>query len=275
MVDQKTAEASVINSTSLNNRVLISEQSPTIDTASAQLPMLHLAVKATYRMQMATSQSTVIISSFSLRRDALEILLSEAGFQLVGKVEALRDAVTLVNGAAAPPALILIDVHDWKEQDLETVARMRPPGSKTRIVVLAERLAALSIEQLRRAGIDGLLTPDMHKAALMRYLELVLLGERVFHPGVLAEAESGAYINSLSETGRPARLSTREQQVLSLVARGMSNKQMARELEITDGTVKIHVRNLCRKVGARNRTQLAAWAVSQGVGAGAATGVSR
>ncbi len=214
---------------------------------------------------MATSQSTVIISSFLLRRDALEILLSEAGFEIVGRVETLRDALTLVAAPAAEPALILIDVLDWQKQDLETVARLRPPGSRTSIVVLAERLAPDWIDQLRRAGVEGLLTPDIQKAALMRYLELVLLGERVLHPGVLADTRYGGYVSSLSETGRPARLSAREHEVLRLVARGLSNKQMARDLEITDGTVKIHVRNLCRKVGARNRTQLAAWAVTQGL----------
>ena len=214
---------------------------------------------------MSASQSTVIISSFSLRRDALEVVLSEAGFPLFGKAETLRDALNLLDGAAAEPALILIDVLDWKKQDLETVARLRPPGSTTRIVVLVEHLAVARIEQLRRAGMDGLLTPDIHKAALKRYLELVLLGERVLHPEVLAEARSGAYVTALSETERPERVSAREHEVLRLVARGLSNKQMARELKITDGTVKIHMRNLCRKIGARNRTQLAAWAVTQGL----------
>ena len=258
-------EGKVSVSINRNNPVLIQNKAQTIDTASAQLPMLHLAMKATSCVQMATSRSTVVISSFSLRRDALEVLLSEAGFEIIGKVETLRDAVTLVDGAA-PPALILIDVLDWKEQDLETVARLRPPGSKTNIVVLTERLAANRLMQLWRAGVGGLLTPDIQKAVLMRYLELVLIGERVLHPGVLADTRYGDYVSPLSETGRAARLSAREHEVLRLVARGLSNKQMARELEIADGTVKIHVRNMCRKVGARNRTQLAAWAVSRGVG---------
>ena len=251
---------------SADDWLLISEQSPRIDTASAKLPVLHFASTSTARVQMATSRSTVIISSFSLRRDALEILLTEAGFDLASKVETLHAAVAQTESGGLRPSLILVDLPEWRDQDVELVARLRPAGTNTRVVVLAERLPQRRIEQLRQVGIDGLLTPDIHKAALMRYLELVLLGERVFHPGVITAPEAGGYVESLQESGRPARLSAREHEVLRLVARGLSNKQMARELEITDGTVKIHVRNLCRKVGARNRTQLAAWAVTQGLG---------
>ncbi len=245
---------------------LISEQSPRIDTATANLPVLHFTIEPTSRVQMATSRSTIIISSFSLRRDALEVLLTEAGFDLAGKVETLHAALSQTEVGGLHPALILVDLPEWRDQDVELVARLRPQSNDTRIVVLAQSLPQRRIEQLRQAGVDGLLTPDIHKAALMRYLELVLLGERVFHPGVVSTPQEGGYVDSLQESGRPARLSAREHEVLRLVARGLSNKQMARELDITDGTVKIHVRNLCRKVGARNRTQLAAWAVTQGLG---------
>ena len=262
----KVADNSVNAGTANEDVVLISEQSPRIDTASAKLQVLHLTAEATSRAAMTASRSTVIVSSFSLRRDALEVLLSEAGFQLAAKVESLRDALALLEQGGLEPALILVDLPDWRDADLELVSRLRQPGVSMKVVVLAERLAGRRIEQLRQVGVDGLLTPDMHKAALMRYLELVLLGERVFHPRVQAEPESGGYVDPLSGSGKPARLSAREHQVLRLVARGLSNKQMARELAITDGTVKIHVRNLCRKVGARNRTQLAAWAVTQGIG---------
>ena len=214
---------------------------------------------------MTTCKSTIIVSSFSLRRDALEVLLTEAGFHLIGKVGELRNLRSLIDTDGKEPALILVDSLAWTDSELDTAARLRSTNSNTKIVVLAESLPPSRIEQLRQLGVEGLLTPDIHKAALVRYLELVLLGERVLHPGVHAEIQASGVFTSLSTTGRPARLSAREHQVLRLVARGLSNKQMARRLEITDGTVKIHVRNLCRKVGARNRTQLAAWAVTQGI----------
>ena len=211
---------------------------------------------------MAGSRATVVVASFALRRDALAALLENANFHVVARSRDMRVALSDVEAGSLTPALVLTDLRTWSRQDVQALDRIRALHSQTKVVVLAEQLKPLVTQQLLASGVEGFLTPDIREAALLRYLELVLLGERLYHPDIRTLSpgqEAFAFLNE----GKPdaARLSAREGQVLSLLAGGLSNKHIARKLDISDGTVKVYVRNLCRKLGQRNRTQLATLAV--------------
>ena len=203
-----------------------------------------------------------MVASFALRRDALAALLENADFHVVARSRDLRAALRDVEAGSLTPALVLTDLRTWSPQDLQALAGIRELHSSTKVVVLVDQLKPLVTQQLLSSGVEGFLTPDIHEAALLRYLELVLLGERLYHPDIRTPGPGQAEFSFPNE-GKPgtARLSAREGQVLRLLAGGLSNKHIARKLDISDGTVKVYVRNLCRKLGQRNRTQLATLAV--------------
>jgi two-component system, NarL family, nitrate/nitrite response regulator NarL len=113
----------------------------------------------------------------------------------------------------------------------------------------------------------GYLLKNMSADALHQSLRLVLLGEKVF-PTDLAhllisdrltarnEAVQGDHVNGLSD---------REMQILGYLTSGAQNKQIANDLQISDGTVKVHLKAILKKIGVQNRTQAALWALSQGM----------
>jgi two-component system nitrate/nitrite response regulator NarL len=129
--------------------------------------------------------------------------------------------------------------------------------------------------QALQAGFDGLCATAMSRVALVKALELVMLGEpfisSAFAFSLFNQADcqqqtsmNGAAV-SMSDTGSAAaapanKLSNREMQILRYLTHGASNKHIARELGLTEATIKVHIKAILRKVKAANRTQAAMWA---------------
>jgi two-component system nitrate/nitrite response regulator NarL len=117
-------------------------------------------------------------------------------------------------------------------------------------------------------GVDGYLLKNMSADALHQSLRIVLLGEKVF-PTELANLLTGDRLASRSNRGPTHNfngLSGREMQILSHVRNGAQNKQIANALKISDGTVKVHLKAILKKIRVQNRTQAAIWALNNGVG---------
>ena len=163
-----------------------------------------------------------MVASFALRRDALAALLENADFHVVARSRDLRAALRDVEAGSLTPALVLTDLRTWSPQDLKALAGIRELHSATKVVVLVDQLKPLVTQQLLSSGVEGFLTPDIHEAALLRYLELVLLGERLYHPDIRTPGPEQAQFSFPNE-GKPGttRLSTREGQVLRLLAGGI------------------------------------------------------
>jgi two-component system nitrate/nitrite response regulator NarL len=135
-------------------------------------------------------------------------------------------------------------------------------GFACKIVLIAtEGSPALSARCLA-AGINGCLVVDMSTGALTQSLRLIMLGQEIF--------PAPAGVLPLAAPAPPARpgasrsLSDREGEILGKLLLGHSNKMIARELAISEATVKVHLKGLLRKLKARNRTQAAIWAMENG-----------
>ena len=120
--------------------------------------------------------------------------------------------------------------------------------------------------RLLRAGVDGYLVKDLSPTALSLSLLLVMQGEKALPStlaGVLAddpgEARNGASIQAQSN------LTEREEQILRCLLNAYCNKHIARALNISEGTVKVHLKSLMKKIAAANRTQAALWARNNGI----------
>jgi two-component system nitrate/nitrite response regulator NarL len=162
---------------------------------------------------------------------------------------------------------VLVNFPDAGESQTEGIGQIRAAAPPTRIVVLTETIRVARLAEALSAGVDGYLLKDMSADALHQSLRLVLLGEKVF-PTDLARLLTSDWMmgrNDVPHAGHINRLSHREMQILGYLLNGAQNKQIARDLQICEGTVKVHLKAVLKKIGVQNRTQAAIWAVSQGV----------
>ncbi|WP_181814658.1 LuxR C-terminal-related transcriptional regulator [Sphingomonas aracearum] len=159
------------------------------------------------------------------------------------------------------PILIVVDNPGPDSSDIVTLAKHHPAAN---IVVLSERYDFIALVTYFNQGISGYLTKDISSASLLTFLKLVVLGEKVL-PSSLAEALPSRSAMSPGTGNLPpvsaAGLSTRELQILNYLVAGHPNKIISRELDISEATVKVHVKSILRKTGVQNRTQAAIWAL--------------
>jgi len=206
---------------------------------------------------------TLIISEHTLLREGMKSFLAGSRYDICYEVSEITDALTL-GGAGDTPRLIIIG-SSLNSQVLEPLRSLRAAFPESRIVFYAqaEGMAANDLIATFQAGIDGCLTSNASSHILRQSLELVMMGERIF-PFALLKGS----ISQQPETWEIAPppqgngISERERQVLRFLRDGHSNKLIARELKISEATVKVHVKMLLKKIGAANRTQAAIWAMN-------------
>jgi two-component system nitrate/nitrite response regulator NarL len=134
-----------------------------------------------------------------------------------------------------------------------------------RIVVLTNNATRTVLGRAIGWGVDAYLLKDMSPVALTRSLQLVMLGQQVFPTRLAVSLLGTGAPEPVEEPAASARgLSPRENQILRFLVNGASNKLIARELNISEATVKVHLKGLLRKVQASNRTQAAIWGLNHG-----------
>ncbi len=210
----------------------------------------------------------VLVDANRLSRDGMARIFADTKYVVAGEADGLD---VFLNGEAQPenaPDLVVTDIGALEESITERVSAMRSAMPAARVVVLANRQDAHLLLECFGAGVDGCVLKDISSAALVESLDLVLLGERVFPSQLLSmlmrdnvSMKDGKPSEALSD----ARLSERELQILQCLVVGSSNKVIANRLNVTEATVKVHLKSILRKIKAQNRTQAAIWALNQGL----------
>jgi two-component system nitrate/nitrite response regulator NarL len=211
------------------------------------------------------NESILVINSSRLLREGLRRIFSDFSFEVIHESFSIDDALPFIE--SLQPALVLVDLPDGGEALTATVNQIRVAAPSARIVVLAETIQVNRLVDALSAGVDGYLLKNMSGAALQQSLRLVLLGEKVF-PTDLAHLLTNGRIMSRSDNGHMGHfngLSDREMQILACLLNGAQNKQIAYELKISDGTVKVHIKAILKKIRVQNRTQAAIWALNHGI----------
>jgi two-component system nitrate/nitrite response regulator NarL len=207
-----------------------------------------------------------LIGGGALHREGLRQSLDPNHFVVVFEGRDFASALTVI-AEGAPPKLIIADLDRPSEKDFECLRRVRDAALDCRIVVLSNELVISDVARVFRSGADGYLLSELSREAFSQLLLVVMTGEKVL-PGPLAEllASNGHELIANRHVNDQSNLTERERQILRCLLNGYSNKLIARVLDITEGTVKVHLKTLMKKISAVNRTQAALWARSHGIG---------
>jgi two-component system nitrate/nitrite response regulator NarL len=170
--------------------------------------------------------------------------------------------------------LCLIHAAQATDEVTGTVKTFKTRWPSAQVVLLTDHIEPAAMAQALQAGLDGLCPTAMDRATLIKALELVMLGETFISHAFTSSLLNGAShhqqvsVNQALDfmpdpspaAGTTTKLSGREIEILRCLTQGFSNKHIARVLGIVEATVKVHVKAICRKVKAENRTQAAMWA---------------
>ena len=216
----------------------------------------------TIRVAVADDQRVV--------RDGLELLLRMLpDVEVVGLAVDGADAVSLVD--ATLPDVVLMDLRMPEVDGVEATRQIRAHHPEVRVVVLTTYADDESVFAALQAGARGYLTKDAGAEEIARALTRVAAGEAMLDPAVQARLLDK--LDAVQQLAPPARtesldtLTTREAEVLRLIASGLSNAEIAARLVVEESTVKTHVNRIFAKIGVRDRAQAVAYAFRVGLAA--------
>lgn len=195
-----------------------------------------------------------------MRRGLRDLLDMEDDLVVVAEAGSGREALEQVAGI--DPDLILLDLNMPGMDGIETVRQLRAEGHDARVIMFTVSDDQSHVLEALKQGADGYLLKDMDAEELVQQVRRAAAGKMVLSEELtllLAQAIRERPAGNLRQ--QAASLTKREKDVLKLIAKGLSNKLIARKLDITEGTVKVHVKRVLHKLGMRSRTEAAVWVV--------------
>ncbi|MCW2946625.1 MAG: two component transcriptional regulator, LuxR family [Actinoallomurus sp.] len=210
----------------------------------------------------------LVVDDQTVVRDGLVLLLGLLpGLEVVGSAGDGDDAVRLVHEHL--PDVVLMDLRMPRVDGVEATRRIKAAHPAVQIVVLTTYSDDESVFAALQAGARGYLTKDASAEEIARAIDAVREGDAQLDPSVqrrLVDALATGVQPSRRRRGDlPDGLTQREAQVLALIAGGRSNAEIARELFISEATVKTHINNLFSKAGVRDRAQAVTYAYRKGL----------
>jgi two-component system nitrate/nitrite response regulator NarL len=210
----------------------------------------------------------LLVDDHTLFRNGLKSLLQRhKEFEVVGEagdgLEGVKRARQL------QPDVVLLDLHMPGITGREAVAILAEEAPATRVLMLTVSEDAEDLIACLRAGARGYLLKNIETEFLLDAIRRVMHGEAVITPRMtskLVEGFRGMQPDAVPAPGaEKAKLSPREREILALLADGESNKEIARALDVTESTVKIHVQSILKKLNLGGRVQAAVYAVEHGL----------
>lgn len=218
---------------------------------------------------MSDGIKVLLVDDHTLFRSGLRLLLSrQSGFNVVGEAPDGSEGIKRVSELA--PDVVLLDLNMPGLGGVETLRLMLQDRPELAVLMLTVSEDAADLAAALHAGARGYLLKNIDADSLTGAIRRVCAGE-----AVVSEAMTAKLVQQFRLAGQapaaPAasdleRLTAREREVLVCLARGDSNKLIARDLDLAESTVKIHVQNILKKLGLSSRVQAAVYAVGHGMG---------
>jgi len=215
--------------------------------------------------------SVLLVDDHTLFRSGVRSLLQRnPRFTVVGEASDGVDGVK--RAMQLRPGVILLDLNMPGMSGVETLQLILQGWPEAAIIMLTVSEEAEDLATALQAGARGYLIKNIDADYLVRAIERAAAGE-----SVLAESMAGKLVAELQKQREPKapvppseldKLTPREREILACLARGESNKLIARVLDLAESTVKIHVQNILKKLGLSSRVQAAVFAVEQGLHGG-------
>ena len=196
----------------------------------------------------------VVDDHFVVRMGLTTLINTQSDMTVVGEATNGKQAVELFR--AEKPDVTLMDLRMPEMNGVDAITAIRNEYPDCRIIVLTTYDGDEDIYRAFQAGARAYLLKDMHRDELLEAIRSVYRGQRFIPPAVAS---------SLADRMPRSELTSRELEVLKLIVKGMSNKEIASTLEITEGTVKVHVNNVLGKLGVSDRTKAATTAIQRGI----------
>lgn len=192
-----------------------------------------------------------------LRNGVRQLISMEPTLTVAGEAGNGRDGIALAE--SLDPDLILLDLNMPEMNGFETLDILRRKPLSGRVVVFSVSNYREDLITALRRGADGYLLKDMEPEELLVALRQAAAGKMVVSPA-LTEVLAGALREVRSDDEPDINsLTPRERDILKLIAQGQPNKMIARKLDITESTVKVHVKNLMKKMKVKSRVEAAVW----------------
>ena len=225
--------------------------------------------------------TTILGCKNSMLREGIKHILSSTRYKVHPEDLSCRGtAVPHLYGSA--PFLFIIDSNLYPNGMSNVVRELKGQHANARVVILADGFDLEEMKLVLQAGADGYCLATTGCEAMIKYLDLIMLGEVVFPSSAFLNAmlpvnETIAARESTAPITMPVlqaerlteakdslirTLSSREAEILQCLMEGAPNKVIARKLEVAEATVKVHIKAILRKIRVANRTQAAMWAVS-------------
>ncbi|MCC2636930.1 MAG: transcriptional regulator NarL [Moraxellaceae bacterium] len=201
----------------------------------------------------------LLVDDHPLMRRGLRQLI-ETGDELDVVGEAASGEQALALQQELQPDLILLDQQMPGLSGIETLLRLRRAGYAGKVLLYTVSDDSEDVRAAMRHGADGYLLKDMEPEDLLRQLRAALAGAVVVSERLARQLDDSLQVDPLRAVGE---LTTREAEVLRMLVAGNSNKMIGVHLGITEGTVKVHVKNLFQKLGLRSRVEAVVWAMER------------
>ena len=215
-------------------------------------------------MNDITPSTILLIDDHPMLRNGVKQLIAlDTSLQVIGEASNGEQGVELAK--QLDPDLILLDLNMPGMNGLDTLDSMRQTSLSGRVVVFSVSNHEDDVVTALKRGADGYLLKDMEPEDLLTALHNAAAGKMV-----LSEALTPVLAASLRES-RPSgdrdiqSLTPRERDIIKLIAEGLPNKMIARRLNITESTVKVHVKHLLKKMKLKSRVEAAVWVLQSNV----------
>ena len=204
------------------------------------------------------SRNTVVIVDDHplFRRGLRDLLELDPEIEVVGEAATREEAIERVH--ETEPDLVILDLNMKTSSGIEILWFLKEEDPSRRIVILTVSDSGKDLTACIQAGADGYFLKDMEPELMLANIRQSLEGRLLVDPAMLAYLT--ATLKNGPENVALPQLTGREKDVLRLIAEGWTNKMIARELNISDGTVKGHVKHLLNKLGMKSRVEAAVWA---------------
>jgi two-component system nitrate/nitrite response regulator NarL len=214
-----------------------------------------------YIMTEEVTQTIITIDDHPLFRKGLADLIEmDESLVLIGEAASGEEGLNLA--VQLEPDLVLLDINMKGMDGLETLRALKAADLDSRVMMLTVSDNEEDVLAAIRAGADGYLLKDMEPEDTLESIRAAASGKLVVSER-LTELLAAALRSEANtpQDSEDAALTQREHEILDLIAEGLSNKLIARALDISPGTVKVHVKNVLRKLNLNSRVEAAVWAL--------------